>query len=80
MSDSRQVVRVGAEQAARFLTERAGVSVSARSVLAWAARGKIPHLRVVGRLVFDLDELAAWLNAGHTGPTIPDLYANGSMR
>ena len=80
MSSNQHAVRsrVDAEAAARFLTEHAGIPVSARTVLAWARLGRIPCLRLVGRVAFDLTELASWLDAAHNMPAIPSLYAGGS--
>jgi hypothetical protein len=82
MSESKSAVhsRVDAEAAARFLTEHAGIPVSSRTVLAWARLGRIPCLRLVGRVAFSLAELEAWVSAGHVVPELPTPYASNSAQ
>lgn len=78
MSIEKQAVhsRVDAEAAARFLSEHAGIPVSPRTVLTWARLGRVPCLRLVGRVAFDLAELAAWLDAARNMPAVPTLFAD----
>lgn len=80
MSDSKQAVRsrVDAEAAAQFLSQHAGIPVSSRTVLAWARLGRIPCLRLVGRVAFDLVELEVWLDASYR-PSLPTLYARSGQ-
>jgi len=78
MSTDQQAVRsrVDAEAAARFLSELAGIPVSSRTVLAWARLGRIPHQRLIGRVVFSIDELRAFVVASHHGvDDLPRLQA-----
>ena len=66
----------------RFLSERAGLHVSGRTVLAWARSGRIPHLRLVGRVAFNLAELEQWLLASTRGLSVdlvPEIQA-GAVR
>ena len=80
--NSNTQTRVDAEAAARFLSERAGLHVSGRTVLAWARSGRIPHLRLVGRVAFNLAELEQWLLASTRGLSVdlvPEIQA-GAVR
>ena len=64
MSEGTQIVRVGAEEAALYITQRAGIHVSSRVLLKWALQGRVPCLKLMGRYAFSLDELAIWIEAG----------------
>lgn len=72
------VSRVDAIEAAAFLSARAGISISPRTVANWARLGRCPCLRVGGRVAFNLAELAAWLDAGRGGPELPTIYASSN--
>ncbi len=46
------------------------LQVSPSTIYAWAKLGVIPARRIAGIVRFDPDELAAWLAAHRTGPSI----------
>jgi len=64
---------VDAEEAARFVSERVQLHVSARTLLAWAKKNRVPHLRLVGRVRFNRLSLEAWLASKYSDP--PPLLA-----
>ncbi len=67
--------RVSAIEAAEYLSRITGISVRPRTLHSWAEQDKCPYHRIVGRLVFDLTELQAWVDASRGGPGLPTVYA-----
>ena len=69
-STVEQRKRLTAQEAAALLSRLAGIPIAPRTMLGWAAKGRVPFHRVVGRITFDIEELQAFLAAGRGGPDL----------
>jgi hypothetical protein len=61
--------------AALLISQRTGLKIKPRTLYGWAAKGILPHRRIVGRIVFDAVAIEAFIEATHSGAAIPTLYA-----
>lgn len=58
----------------RMLTKY--IHVSESTVYHWVASGKIPHIKLSGRTLFDRKEIDRWVRAhGEANDELPDLPA-----
>lgn len=52
------------QAAAQFLSELVGVEVKVKTLLKWAHGNRVPHQKLVGKVLFNTRELEDWLRAG----------------
>jgi hypothetical protein len=64
--------------AALLISQRTGLKIKPRTLYGWAAKGILPHRRIVGRIVFDTSAIVAFIEATRNGPSVPKLYAGSS--